>query len=75
MEYDVKILKVCNIKEFKLDGNFNKVKKHIKYNKFRIIKNDIVIVLVGNTFGKLYFHKNNDEYYLNQNQTIIGCKN
>jgi type I restriction-modification system DNA methylase subunit len=71
----IPVLKVSNIQNNNITGLINYVKKDNILNKFIVKKNDIVLVLVGNTYGKMLFYNENTEYYLNQNQTIIRNNN
>jgi len=74
-ETGVPILKVTNLQNGKICNIFDSVEENKKYDKYILKNNDIVIVLVGNTFGKLLYFDDNKKYYLNQNQTIIRCDN
>lgn len=67
----IKLLKVSNIQKSILVEPFDYIKNNTIYDKFNVKLNDIIIVLVGSTFGKLYFNLLDEKMYLNQNSCII----
>jgi type I restriction enzyme S subunit len=66
------ILKVSDLENRCINtSNLVYTRQNSNYNKFLVIKNDILLVVTGSSTGKLAMNTSEMEFYLNQNSVVL----